>query len=296
MQIISSGKRRKTKRIVISKKKIKGMRRMIEIQSDTILVPEIEWTKNGAEIRGLKKLIIHIPNIPEVRKEAESLIKKIDDSKRQHKPYDHLLDKLHSLIVKIRSAKKYNKHFWGLDPVGWQKGYLNREEIKEILRTRTGRKNLDLASGSQSYIPENTTALDSNPDMLHYNPCKKKILFNLNSLGDKRKRIPERSNTYDTATINFGMNYFRNPIRVLLEAKRLIKPGGKIIILDSSESGRKEFAHRQFNPDQVINWLKNIGLETKIEEKSFGVISLRGDMLVTVKERLFIIEATKRKD
>jgi len=43
-------------------------------------------------------------------------------------------------------------------------------------------------------------------------------------------KLPLEANVYDTATIIASLNYFDNPIPVLKEINRILKPSGKLII------------------------------------------------------------------
>ncbi|MFC3703294.1 ArsR/SmtB family transcription factor [Devosia honganensis] len=71
----------------------------------------------------------------------------------------------------------------------------------------------------------------------------------------------------DVVVIHQVLHYFDDPGRMLAEARRLLKPGGEILIVDFAphelEFLRTDHAHRRLglSPEQMENWAEMAGLE-----------------------------------
>jgi|GEM_PF-1243387 len=64
-----------------------------------------------------------------------------------------------------------------------------------------------------------------------------------------------------------SIGYFEND-KIFERIKQVLKPGGKVYILTSPGSEKKQFGYKEFNYDDTIEWLKICGFE-KIIEKNF---------------------------
>lgn len=108
---------------------------------------------------------------------------------------------------------------------------------------KPGSKVLDIASGTCDLAIEfarragagNVTATDINYEMLH--------------IGEKRLRdagfpsavieadaelLPFESNSFDVVTVSFGIRNMTHKDRALAEMRRVLKPGGKLLVLEFS--------------------------------------------------------------
>ncbi len=113
------------------------------------------------------------------------------------------------------------------------------------LATGTG----DLAILEATLMPEQVTAIDLSAGML--NVARKKVA------GKKAEKfitfmqadaldLPFHDHQFDAATIGFGIRNFENPLAGLKEIRRVLKPGGVLLILEFSQPN-KGWTARLFN-------------------------------------------------
>ena len=104
---------------------------------------------------------------------------------------------------------------------------------------------IDLATGTGDIairlcreMPAKITAVDISENMLFYAAKKVKEL-NLESkielIKADSESLPFDDNTFDVATMGFGIRNCVNPIKALTEINRVLKPGAKVVILEFSE-------------------------------------------------------------
>lgn len=91
--------------------------------------------------------------------------------------------------------------------------------------------------------------------------------------------LPLESGSFDAAVIHQVLHYAEEPASVIGEAARVLRPGGRLIVVDflshDVESLREQHAHRWlgFAEDEVAIWAKSEGLVPK------APILLRGEPL-----------------
>jgi ubiquinone/menaquinone biosynthesis C-methylase UbiE len=79
--------------------------------------------------------------------------------------------------------------------------------------------------------------------------------------------LPFGNATADLVTIHQVLHFLEEPGRALIEAKRILSPDGRILIVDFAPHGlealRTDHAHRRlgFSTDQISQWLSRAGLE-----------------------------------
>ena len=110
------------------------------------------------------------------------------------------------------------------------------------------KKVIDLATGTGDIAirlskknPEKITAIDISEKMLHYAKQKVKEL-NLNNkiefIQADSENLPFSDNSFDIATMGFGIRNCIYPEKALSEIYRVLKPKGKLVILEFSEPTR----------------------------------------------------------
>lgn len=122
--------------------------------------------------------------------------------------------------------------------VYWRKLMVNRlrkKQPKNILDIATG--TADVAIAMRKISPEQIIGLDLSEGMLEIGreKVKKKGLGNLIQLvkGDS-ENLPYQENTFEAVTVAFGVRNFENLLKGLSEMNRVMKPGGKVVILEFS--------------------------------------------------------------
>lgn len=198
----------------------------------------------------------------------------------------------------------------GID-VYWRKKMVNklRKHNPEcILDIATG--TADVAIAMKSLNPKVITGLDLSEKMLEKGRDKvsRKNLQHLITLvkGDS-EQLPYPDNSYDAVTVAFGVRNFENLPLGLSEMARVLKPGGKVVILEFSRprifpiKQLYDFYFRHFLPwwgklvskdqsaytylydsvnafpegDEFLNIASGSGFkELKTERVTFGIVSL----------------------
>lgn len=120
----------------------------------------------------------------------------------------------------------------------WRKLMVNRlrkKQPKNILDIATG--TADVAIAMRKISPEQIIGLDLSEGMLEIGreKVKKKGLGQLIQLvkGDS-ENLPYQENTFEAVTVAFGVRNFENLLKGLSEMNRVMKPGGKVVILEFS--------------------------------------------------------------
>jgi len=126
---------------------------------------------------------------------------------------------------------------FGID-VKWRKkvvAIIGKNDPKQILDIATGTG--DLAIMMAGLNPDRIVGLDISAGMLDVG--KQKIAkANLSDMiemivGDSEK-MPFDDNTFDAITVSFGVRNFANLDKGLKEIKRVLKPGGTFVVLETS--------------------------------------------------------------
>lgn len=120
----------------------------------------------------------------------------------------------------------------------WRKLMVNRlrkKQPKNILDIATG--TADVAIAMRKISPQQIIGLDLSEGMLEIGreKVKRKGLGNLIQLvkGDS-ENLPYQENTFEAVTVAFGVRNFENLLKGLTEMNRVMKPGGKVVILEFS--------------------------------------------------------------
>ncbi len=79
-------------------------------------------------------------------------------------------------------------------------------------------------------------------------------------------QVPSPASSFDMAVIHQVLHYAEDPAEVLAEAARILRPGGRLLVVDFAnhtlESLRTDHAHRRlgFTDDEVVGWCREAGL------------------------------------
>jgi len=161
---------------------------------------------------------------------------------------------------------KMNRVLSARTDVGWRKKailQLKKDKPRHILDVATGTGDMAIMA-CKLLNPEQVTGIDISEGMLELG--RKKI--EKEELGDKihlqlgdSETINYRENTFDAVMVAFGVRNFENLENGLAEMLRVLKPGGRLIVLEFSKPKGK--AIRSFYnlymglvAPQVARWFK----------------------------------------
>lgn len=192
-------------------------------------------------------------------------------------PHDHIIpfkdsekskkEQVADMFDKI--AGRYdmmNRFLSARTDVGWRKKairLLKKEKPALILDVATGTADMALLA-ARMLKPERIIGIDISEGMLEFG--RKKIekegleqIIRLQT-GDS-EAINQPSNSFDAVMVAFGVRNFQNLEKGLAEILRVLKPGGKLVILEFSKPRRKAVKsiynlYMKIVAPQVARWFK----------------------------------------
>ncbi|WP_102692518.1 demethylmenaquinone methyltransferase [Rummeliibacillus pycnus] len=149
--------------------------------------------------------------------------------KRVHEVFENISDS----YDKMNSVISFQMH------KNWRKDTMNRMAVKP------GSKALDVCCGTADWtialaeaVGENgqVIGLDFSQNMLKVGIEKTKSIKQIELVHGNAMELPFPDNTFDYVTIGFGLRNVPDYMQVLREMHRVVKPGGKVVCLETSQS------------------------------------------------------------
>lgn len=148
---------------------------------------------------------------------------------RVHEVFENISDS----YDKMNSVISFQMH------KGWRKDTMKHMDVKP------GSKALDVCCGTADWtialaeaVGENghVTGLDFSQNMLNVGLEKTKNMKQVKLVQGNAMELPFPDNTFDYVTIGFGLRNVPDYMQVLREMNRVVKPGGKVVCLETSQS------------------------------------------------------------
>lgn len=148
---------------------------------------------------------------------------------RVHEVFENISDS----YDKMNSVISFQMH------KGWRKDTMKHMDVKP------GSKALDVCCGTADWtialaeaVGENghVTGLDFSQNMLNVGLEKTKDMKQVKLVQGNAMELPFPDNTFDYVTIGFGLRNVPDYMQVLREMNRVVKPGGKVVCLETSQS------------------------------------------------------------
>ncbi len=140
----------------------------------------------------------------------------------------------------ISGSYDFLNHFFSL---GIDKQW--RKKAIKILREDQPKKILDVATGTGDFAfeamklnPEEITGIDISDGMLEIGRkkiAKRGLSDKMTFLNADSENLPFEDNAFDAVTVSFGVRNFQDLLAGLKEINRVLRPGGKAIILEFSK-------------------------------------------------------------
>jgi demethylmenaquinone methyltransferase / 2-methoxy-6-polyprenyl-1,4-benzoquinol methylase len=197
------------------------------------------------------------------------IVKPYGDSEKSKK------EEVAEMFNNISAKYDFLNHFLslGIDKIWRKKAVKMLKEIKpqRILDIATGTG--DFAIESLSLNPKEVIGLDISEGMLEKGRekmIKRKIDHIISmQLGDS-ENIPYEDNYFDALTVGFGVRNFENLEEGLSEMLRVVRPGGKILILEFSKP--KKFPVKQYYAFHSKYIIPFFGKRISKDEKAYAYL------------------------
>ena len=146
-----------------------------------------------------------------------------------------------------------------------------KEEIRQLLTARARGRVLETMCGFNSYFGDSSNigeviALDFCKEMLERYPYpeRTRILCDLERVV-KGERLDFFSDSSFQTVGCWGSNYLSDPVPVFREFKRILAPGGKLLVLENTAEGYADLVKRYFNPAACAGSMREASLTTATE-------------------------------
>lgn len=126
----------------------------------------------------------------------------------------------------------------------------------------TGRLSVMLAPSVKQVV-----AVDASPAMLATAGARHAAHANIEWKRGELEALPLADGSLDVAVAALVLHYAADPLRVLVEAHRVVRPGGRILLIDLFPHDRAEYRQQMghvwlgFSDEQVRAWLRDAGFD-----------------------------------
>ncbi|MBB6444702.1 demethylmenaquinone methyltransferase [Bacillus benzoevorans] len=144
----------------------------------------------------------------------------------------HVFEKIYGSYDKMNSVISFQQH------VRWRKDTMKRMNVEK------GSKALDVCCGTADWTialadavgkDGEVVGLDFSKNMLKIGEEKVKNYKQVKLIHGNAMELPFPDNTFDYVTIGFGLRNVPDYMQVLREMTRVVKPGGKVVCLETSQ-------------------------------------------------------------
>ncbi|MED4453714.1 demethylmenaquinone methyltransferase [Metabacillus fastidiosus] len=146
----------------------------------------------------------------------------------------HVFEKIYKNYDKMNSVISFQRH------VAWRKDTMKRMNVKN------GHSALDVCCGTADWTIALADAVGKNGNVIGLDFSKNMLaigsekvndleLDNVKLIHGNAMSLPFEDNSFDFVTIGFGLRNVPDYMQVLKEMYRVVKPGGKVVCLETSQ-------------------------------------------------------------
>lgn len=165
-------------------------------------------------------------------KTAAQILKKINTVETLYGKNKEL-ERIKKIITKTQQEDEdfHKRFFWDYESSRWDIAI--NKKVREFIRKQLKVKGriLDFGAGSFCYV-KGSVACDLSFLMLRRNKAKLKVLYHFHD-----KQLPFRDKSFDAVLLVFVVDYIDNLNLLFKEAKRVLKKGGKVVVVQSRTQG-----------------------------------------------------------
>jgi demethylmenaquinone methyltransferase/2-methoxy-6-polyprenyl-1,4-benzoquinol methylase len=177
--------------------------------------------------------------------------------------------------------------------------HLWRKNLVKLSGAQTGMKVLDCATGTGDLAIAFKKAVGSSGDVIGTDFCAEMMLpapAKAEALGLQIKfeqadvlQLQYPDNTFDIASISFGIRNVADPVQALKEMSRVVKPGGRVMVLEFGQVLLPGFAQvYHFYSEKVLpilgGWVTGQKEAYEYLQKSSAAFPCREDFLDLMKQ------------
>lgn len=165
-------------------------------------------------------------------------------------------------------------------------GLLDEEWTVGDLGCGTGHLSAVLASYVRQVI-----AVDASDSMLAAARERLAGVPNVELRAGELEALPVESGSLDVAVLSLVLHYAADPMRVLTEARRVLRPGGRLLVVDMLSHEHAEYRQQMghvwlgFSEAQMAGWLGEAGLQQVRVRRLAPDPSAKGPTLFTATAR-----------
>ncbi|GKU81008.1 demethylmenaquinone methyltransferase [Niallia sp. NCCP-28] len=144
----------------------------------------------------------------------------------------HVFEKIYGNYDKMNTLISFQQHkFW-------------RKDTMKKMNVSKGAAALDVCCGTADWTISladavgptgHATGLDFSENMLSIGKEKTKSRSNIKLIHGNAMNLPFPDNSFDYVTIGFGLRNVPDYLQVLKEMRRVVKPGGTVVCLETSQ-------------------------------------------------------------
>ncbi len=123
----------------------------------------------------------------------------------------------------------------------------------------------ELAANLAPFV-RHVIGVDSSSEMLHAARTRLGSMHHVELRSGQLEALPVDDQSVDAATAFLVLHHLPDPLAVLRETTRILKPGGRLLLVDMQEHDRNEYRSQMghvwlgFTPEQLSGWFEEAGL------------------------------------